>query len=153
MRQVKRSFFNVHNLYGVKLLTRLHVDFSDLRSHRYSHNFYCFEPSCSWQTSVEDNEPLLLHCLRFSTQRKTFFDLVSNLVGINIMRLLLYYSSEELCALLLYGNNEFSHLVNRGVIEEAIKYIKNTKRFKWIWAFRVLTNNACNIILVCTFAL
>ena len=125
VRPVKRSFFNVHDLYGVKLLTRLRVEFSDLRSHRYNHNFHCAEPSCSCQTGVEDNEHFLLHCPRFSTQRKTLLDLVSNLVGIDIMRL----SSKELCTLLLYGNNDFSYLVNRGVIEETIQYIKNTKRF------------------------
>ena len=66
----------------------------------------CAEPSCSCQTGVEDNEHFLLHCPRFSTQRKTLLDLVSNLVGIDIMRL----SSKELCTLLLYGNNDFSYL-------------------------------------------
>ena len=59
------------------------------------------------------------------TLRKTLLCLVSNLVGIDITRL----SSKE-CTLLLYGNNYFSFLVNRGVIEETIKYIKNTTRFE-----------------------
>ena len=113
-------------LYGVKLLTRLRVEFSDLCSHRHNHNFHCPELSCSCQNGVEDNEHFLLHCPRFSTQRKTLLDLVSNLVEIDIMRL----SSEELCTLLLYGNSDFSFLVNRRVTEETIKYIKNTKRFK-----------------------
>ena len=110
VRPVKRSFFHVHDLYGVKLLTWLCVEFSDLRSHRYNHNFHCSEPSCSCQTGVEDNEHFVLHCPRFSTQRKTLLDLVSNLVGIDIMLL----SSKELCTLLLYGNNNFSYLVDHG---------------------------------------
>ena len=71
VKPVKRSIFNFHDLYGVKLLARLRVEFSDLRSHRYNHNFHCSEPSCSCQTGVEDNEHFLLHCPRFSTQRKT----------------------------------------------------------------------------------
>ena len=142
MRPVRRSIFNVHYLYGVKLLTRLRVEFSDFRSHRYNHNFHCSEPSCSCQTGEENNEHFLLRCPRFSTQRKIFLDLVSNLVGTDKMRL----SSIELCTLLLYGN-DFSFLVTRGVIEEIIKYIKNTKRFG------VLTDNVCNIILICTYAL
>ena len=37
-------------------------------------------------------------------------------------------SSKELCTLLLYGNNDFSYLVNRGVIEETIKYITSYLR-------------------------
>ena len=75
VRPVKRSIFDVHDLYGVKLLTRLRVEFSDLCSHGYNHNFHCPEPSCSCQTGVENNEHFLLHCLRFSTQRKTLLDL------------------------------------------------------------------------------
>ena len=117
-----------------KQVTQLRVEFSDLRSHRYNHNFHCPERSCSCQTGVEDNEHFLLHCPRFSTHRKTLFDLVSNLVEIDIMRL----SSKELCTYshlknyALYRNSDFSFLVSRGVIEETIKYIKNTKRFKRI---------------------
>ena len=37
-------------------------------------------------------------------------------------------SSKELCTLLPYGNNDFSYLVNRGVIEETIKYITSYLR-------------------------
>ena len=128
VRPVKRSIFNVHDLYRIKLLTRLHVEFSDLCSHRYNHKFHCSEQFCSCQTGLEDNEHFLLPCPYFSTQLKTLLDLVINLVGTDIMRL----PSKELCTLLLYGNSDFSFLVNHGVIEETIKYIKNTKRFKWI---------------------
>ena len=129
VRPVKRSFLNVHDLYGVKLLIWLRVEFSDLRSHRYNHNFHCTESSCFCQTGVEDNEHFLLHCPRFSTQHKTLLDLVSNLVGTDIMCL----SSKELCTLLLYGNNDFSYLVNHGVVEETIKYSKNTNKFERLW--------------------
>ena len=68
----------------------------------------------------------LLYCPRFSTQHRTLLGLVSTLAEINIMR----FSSKELRTLLLYGNSDFSFLVNRGVTEETIKYVKNTKRLK-----------------------
>ena len=67
---------------------------------------------------MEDKEHFLLLCPRFSTQRQTLLDLVSNLVGIDIC------ASHLNNYLLLYGNNDFSFLVIRGVIEETIKYIK-----------------------------
>ena len=95
MRPVKISVFNVQSLYGVKILTQILVEFSDLCSHKCNQNSHCPEPSCSCQTGIEGNEHFLLHCLGFSTQRKTFFDLVSNLVGIDINHL----SSKELCTL------------------------------------------------------
>ena len=127
----KKSIFDVHDLYGVKLLTRLRVEFSDLRSHKYNHNFHCREPYCSCQTGIEDIENFLAALHALSTQRKTLLDLVSNLVGSDVMLL----SSKELCTLLLYGNNDSIFLVSRGVIEETIKNIRNTKRFKLISAW------------------
>ena len=62
--------------------------------------------------------------------------------------------SKELCTLLLYGDNDFSFLVSRGVLEESIKYIRHTRRFKMnLSMVMILTDNVCNIILICTYAL
>ena len=122
----KRSMFNIHDLDGVKLLTRLRVEFSDLRSHRFHHNFHCPDPSCLCKTGIEDNEHFLQHCPRFTSQRKGLLDLVSSLTGIEVMHL----SSKELCRLLLYGRNDLSVIVNRGIIEETIKFIRSTGRFE-----------------------
>ena len=126
VRPPKRSMFNIRDLDGVKLLTRLRVEFSDLRSHRFRHNFHCLDPSCLCKTGIEDNEHFLLHCPRFTSQRKGLLDLVSGLTGIEVMHL----SSKELCRLLLYGRNYLSVIVNRGIIEETIKFIRSTGRFE-----------------------
>ena len=126
VRPPKRSMLNIHDLDGVKLLTRLRVEFSNLRSHRFHHNFHCPDPSCLCKTGIEDNEHFLLHCPRFTSQRKGLLDLVSSLTGIEVMHL----SSKELCRLLLYGRNDLSVIVNRGIIEETIKFIRSTGRFE-----------------------
>ena len=126
VRPPKRSMFNIHDLDGVKLLTRLRVEFSDLRSHRFHHNFHCPDPSCLCKTGIEDNEHFLLHCPRFTSQRKGLLDLVSSLTGIEVM----HHSSKELCRLLLYGRNDLSVIVNHGIIEETIKFIRSTGRFE-----------------------
>ena len=126
VRPPKRSMFNIHDLDGVKLLTRLRVEFSDLRSHRFHHNFHCPDPSCLCKTGIRNNEHFLLHCPRFTSQRKGLLDLVSSLTGIEVMHL----SSKELCRLLLYGRNDLSVIVNRGTIEETIKFIRSTGRFE-----------------------
>ena len=39
IRPPKRSIFNIYDLEGIKLLTQLRVEFSDLRYHRHRHNF------------------------------------------------------------------------------------------------------------------
>ena len=118
--------FNIHDLDGVKLLTRLRVEFSDLRSHRFHNNFHCPDPFCLCKTGIEDNEHFLLHCLCFTSQRKGLLDLVSSLTGIEVMHL----SSKELCRLLLCGCNDLSVIVNHGIIEETIKFIRGTGRFE-----------------------
>ena len=91
IRPLKRPTFNIYNIEGIKLLTRLRVEFSDLRNHRYGHN-----PTCLCQTGIEDNERFLLHCPRFSSQRRVLLDLVSKSVNFDIMRL----PGKELCNLL-----------------------------------------------------
>ena len=121
VRPVKRSIFNVHDLYGVKLLTEHCIEFSDLRSHRYNHNFYCPEPYCSCQLACKIRNIFFCTARACLLSVKTVLDLVSNLVRTDIMR----PSSKELCTLILYGHNDFSFPVNRGVIEQTIKYIRN----------------------------
>ena len=66
VRPLKRSTFDVYDIEGV---TRLRVEFSDLTSHGFKHNFLCSSPFCSCQTRIEDNQHFLLHCLQFTVQR------------------------------------------------------------------------------------
>ena len=40
IRPPERSIFNIYDLEGIRLLTQLRVEFSDLRYHRYRHNFH-----------------------------------------------------------------------------------------------------------------
>ena len=80
IRPPKRPTFNIYDIEGIKLLTRLRVEFSNLHNHRYRHNFHCLNPTCLCQTGIEDNEHFLLHCPRFSSQQRVLFDLVSKSV-------------------------------------------------------------------------
>ena len=126
IRPPKRPTFNIYDIEGIKLLTRLRVEFSDLRNHRYRHNFHCPNPTCLCQTGIENNEHFLLHCPRFSSQRRVLLDLVSKSVNFDILRL----SSKELCNLLLYGHSKCTIITNRVIIEATLEYIKSTGRFK-----------------------
>ena len=126
VRPPKISIFNIHDIKGTKLLTQLRVEFSDLRNHRYRHNFNCPNPYCTCKTGIEDNEHFLLHCPRFSSQRRVLLDLVSSSVNVDTMR----FSSKELCNLLLYGDPNFNILTNRVIIESTLRFIKTTKRFE-----------------------
>ena len=46
------SLFGVNDKFGIKLLTKIRVGFSDLRDHRFNHNFYCISPIC--KCGIED---------------------------------------------------------------------------------------------------
>ena len=117
---------NSISMEGIKLLAQLRVEVSDLRHHRYRHNFHRTSPTCLCQTGMEDNENFLPHCPRFSFQCRPLLELVSNLADVDMMRL----SSNELTNDLLHGHSEFTVVTNRTIIEATLKFIKSTGRFK-----------------------
>ena len=106
----KRSIINIYDLEEIKLLTQLRAEFSNLRYHRYRHNFHC--------TS--------LTCPRFSLQRRPLLQLVSNSADFDIMRL----SFNKFTNVLLHGHPEFTVLMNRTIIKTTLKFIKSTRRFQ-----------------------
>ena len=124
IRPQKRSLFGFHDIKGVRLSTRLRVEFSDLREHRFRHNFQCSSPMCFYQTGIENNE-FLLHCPRHSSHRRDLLDRISNVVDVDPQNL----SSTDLCNLLLDGNSCFSVDTNHHIIESTIFFIKSKSRF------------------------
>ena len=96
IRPAKNPVYNIHDIFGIKLLTRLRVSFSPLNEHRFRHNFDCLS-ICG--TGKEDNEHYLLHCPQFTTQRQDLLGQVSD-VGYDVASM----NSKDLCHLLLYGN-------------------------------------------------
>ena len=62
MRPPKRNFFGIIDRKGIPLLTRMRVEFSDLRDHRFNHNFNCISPTCKCEMEYESNEHFLLRC-------------------------------------------------------------------------------------------
>ena len=116
IRPRKRSLFGFHDIEGVRLLTRLRVELSDLREHRFRHNFQCSSPMCFCQTGIENNEHFLLHCPRHSSHRRDLLDRISNVVDVDPKNL----SSTDLCNLLLYGKSCFSVDTNHHIIESTM---------------------------------
>ena len=128
IRPQKRSLFGFHDIERVRLLTRLRAEFSDLREHRFRHNFQYSSPMCFCQTGIENNKHFLLHCPRHSSHRRDLLDRISNVVDVDPENL----SSTDLCNLLLDGNSCFSVDTNHHIIESTISFIKSTSRFKRI---------------------
>ena len=128
IRPAKRSLFGIHDIEGVRLLTRLPVEFNDLRENKFTHDFQCSSPVRCCQTLIENNEHFLLHRPRFSNHRRNPLDIVSNVVDVDSENL----SSIDLCNLLLYDNSRFSVDTNHHIIKSTIFFIKSASRFKLI---------------------
>ena len=70
IRPVKNPVYNIYDIPGVKLLTRLRVNFSSMNEHRFRHNFDCLSPMCACGAAREDTEYYLLHCPQFNALRQ-----------------------------------------------------------------------------------
>ena len=101
VRPSKKSYFGIHDIEGIQLLTQLRVHFSNLREHKFRHKFQCSGLMCLCQTGTENNEHFFLHCPHHSNHRKDLLARIPNVVDVDIG----YFSSTDLCNSLLYGNS------------------------------------------------
>ena len=54
IRPIPNSIYNIHQLLGVKYLTRLRIGFSHLKEHEFKHNFQnSVDPMCSCSSGFE----------------------------------------------------------------------------------------------------
>ena len=100
----KKSYFGINDIEGLRLLTHLRVQFSDLCEHELRHEFQCSSPMCLCQTGIENNEHLFLHCPCHSNHCRDLLGRIPNVVDIDIGTL----SSKDIFNLLFrYGNSRF----------------------------------------------
>ena len=70
IRLEANNIFNVHNANGINLLTRLRIDFSHLKEHKFRNSFKDpINPLCSCRIFVESTAHFFLHCTQFPNQR------------------------------------------------------------------------------------
>ena len=125
------SFCSDRNKYGMKLLTQLRVDFSDLRDHRFNHKLNCPTPRCSCGMEDETSTHFLLCCPRYNDLRHTYLSKISQIVKSDITIL----PNDHLTDLLLYGSKAYNDITNELIITETILFIYKTERFKVLEAF------------------
>ena len=75
IRPCANSIFNIHNPYGIKLLTRLRLGLSHLRDHKFRHCFQdTLNPLCDCGNDTETTTHFFLHYPSFHTPRKTLLN-------------------------------------------------------------------------------
>ena len=63
IRPTPNRTFNCHKPIGIKLITRLRLDLSHQRDHKFKHNFLdCLNPICYCAQDIETTVYYLLHC-------------------------------------------------------------------------------------------
>ena len=92
-RPARNSFFNIFDISGIRRLTKLRHEFSELNAHRFRHNFDCLSPCCSCGMANEDNEHFLLHCQRFDLMRIDLLRKLSDIPELDTSKL----SAKTLC--------------------------------------------------------
>ena len=81
-RPIQNSIFKIHDLFGIKFLTRLRLGLSHVNEHRFRHNFWdCLNPLCSCSLEVESTTHFFLHCHHFNQFCQTFLDSVKEIVS------------------------------------------------------------------------
>ena len=131
IRPEKSSFYNILDSYGIKLLTKIRVSFSDLRDHRYDHKFNCDNPTCLCGLEDETAVHFFLCCPRFDQLRIAYLGKVSEIVGSDVTVL----PNDHLMHILMYGSNVYNGVSNEAIIIETIQFIKKSERFKKLEAF------------------
>ena len=138
--KLENSLYYVHDPIGVKLLSRLRLQFTHLNEYKFIHGFNdTVNPMCPCGTDVETTEYFLLRCHYFSTQRSELLD--------HLYRLDLSFSElntkEEVLYLLYDSRNKSSNLIKK-VTKLVIRFFKSTGRFNEPLVF--LTNEMSSFL-------
>ena len=111
---------------GLNLLSRLRVNFSHLREHKFRNNFRdTLVPFCSSGLfESETTSHFLLDCTSFSELRKVLLDGIIDLIG-SISNL----PDTKLVNMLLFCDDTFSMDTNLSILKLTISLLKESERF------------------------
>ena len=123
--------FGIQDKFGIKLLTKIRVEFSDLRDHRFNHNFNCLSPICFCGIDDETSVHYISCCPRYLAQRTILLSNISDIIASDVSIL----PKEHLTHIILYGSNVYNRISNKLILEQSILYIRKTKRFEKLEAF------------------
>ena len=112
------SLFGICDKYGVKLLTKIRVSFSDLRNHRFNHNFNCESPLCQCGIEDETSVHCFLGCPLYTAQRSSLLCKISAIIGCDVTVL----PDEHLFFILVYGSNVYNFVSNKLISTETITF-------------------------------
>ena len=124
-RPAPNYIHNCHNPKGVKLITWHQIGLSNLRKHKFKHNFQdSINPLCSCGHGTESTAHFLLHSPLFFNGRSTFLSTLSS-PDSNLFN----NTDSTFTQALLFGSTSFKSNKNLNILIATIDYISSTKRF------------------------
>ena len=118
--------FGIHNPIGLQLLTRLRLSFRHLNEHKFRHNFCDFlNPLCDCKLEPETTSHFSLRCHLFQVERTALLNDIKE-----IDERIISDNTSMLDQILLYGNDNYNHDINKNILLPAIKFCIDTKRFE-----------------------
>ena len=125
IRPSSNSILNCHSPKGIKLITRLGLDLSHLREHKFRHNFQdTLNPVCSCGDDIETTIHYLLYCPNYLDERRAPLNNLQS-VGKNIHD----KNDSQISELLLLGVSSNNDASDTCILNVTIQYILATNRF------------------------
>ena len=125
IRPMPKSICNIHNLLGVKYLTRLRIGFSYLKEHKFKHNSqYSIDATCRCSSGIETTIHFFLHCANFIIQRQTLCYKIAK-TDANILN----ENEDSIVNTLLLGKPNSENSFYKPMLNASIEYILSTERF------------------------
>ena len=116
IRPKENSIYAIHDISGLKLLTRLRLNFSHLNEHKFQHNFKdTINPMCSCGFEPETTDHYLLRCKLYTDPR---LDLLNDIYTINQSLKKLFWRSASKCLAIWFWkfyircNHKYSKMYN-----------------------------------------
>ena len=124
IRPKGHSIYNIFDPTGLKLLTRLRVNFSHQREHIFRHNFLdTINHLCSCNNlEIESINHYLLQFPFYTHFRKTLLDNIADIMGIPLT-----LTDDNLIRLILYGDDNLSTKLNTSILKYTIIFLKHPK--------------------------
>ena len=145
IRPSRNPVYDIHNRWGLRLLTRLRLGLSHFNEHKFNHNFKnCVNPPCTCRLEIKSISHFFLHCDHYSNICSTLLNEFKSLDG-NILKL----PDTTLTNLILYGGSQFNIKQNTFILNPVIKYILESNRFNGsLFYYRIIIISSSISIII-----
>ena len=152
IRSNPNSVFNCHDPKAIKYLSRIRLDLSHLREHKFKHSFQdTLIPICACGSDIETPCHYLISCPIFDAERNTLLNNIRQIAP-SILNL----NHSQITHVLLYGDSSLKNETNTGFLNSTMNYILNANlkisvyvhvHIKVVlWKFRVLNPRTSRVI-------